>query len=348
MNRQSQPHHPDPLPDPLPPAVGKCEMRGPTPWMQRVLNNRATAILFPAIAGLGGAVISVSGFEQYGWSLFLGLPLLVSFLSAFAWCFKRKMSFGSAYGVSCLSILALGGLILIVALDGLICLVMALPLALLLALGGTAFGRFMGSSIGAAGGSTVASLLSLAFPFLVGFEHATKPESVVRKVSTSVLIDGQIEDVWNTVIAFPEISEPPSGIFRFGIAYPIEARIEGNGVGAIRYCVFSTGSFVEPITEWDAPSRLSFDVIENPLPMKELSLYKDLHAPHLHGHMVSKKGQFRLSQVGNQVLLEGTTWYTHSISPEFYWGVVSDEIIHRIHLRVLNHIKHHTETHTPG
>jgi hypothetical protein len=311
--------------------------------MQRVLNNRATAILVPALVGLGGAALSVRAFEQYGWSLFLGLPIVVSFLAAFAWCYRRQQSFGSAYGVSCLSILALGGLIMIFALDGLICLLMALPLALVLALIGAGLGRLVGSSVGGAAGASVASLLSLSFPFLVGFEHATAPAPVIREVTTSVLIDARIEDVWDTVIAFPKITDQPDLIFRLGIAYPIEARIEGDGVGAVRYCVFSTGSFVEPITEWNAPHRLSFDVTENPPAMNELSLYKDLHAPHLHGHMVSDRGQFRLSQQGDKVLLEGTTWYSHSISPEFYWGLISDEIIHRIHLRVLNHIKHHTE-----
>lgn len=314
--------------------------------MQRLLNHKATAILMPAIIGLGGAALSVRGFEQYGWSLFLGLPVVVSFLSAFAWCFKRQKSFGSAYGISCLSILALGGIIMLFALDGLICLLMALPLAIVLALLGTTLGRGVGSSFGPAGRSTIASLLCVAFPLLVGFEHATTPPPIIREVTTSVLIDAPIEDVWDTVIAFPKITETPTGIFRFGIAYPVEARIEGRGVGAVRYCTFSTGSFVEPITEWNAPKRLSFDVTENPPPMKEFSIYEDMHAPHLRGQMNSKKGQFRLSQRDNKVLLEGTTWYSHSISPEFYWGLVSDEIIHRIHLRVLNHIKNHTEKRT--
>ena len=145
------------------------------------------------------------------------------------------------------------------------------------------------------------------------------------------------------VVAFPRIAEPPRGVFRWGIAYPIEARIEGQGVGAVRYCTFSTGDFVEPITAWEEPVRLAFDVTENPPPMKEISIHRDLHAPHLHGHMVSKRGQFHLKQQGNQVLLEGTTWYTHSLSPAFYWGMISDEIIHRIHRRVLLHIKRHSE-----
>ncbi|WP_193213760.1 hypothetical protein [Luteolibacter marinus] len=311
--------------------------------MQRLLNHKLTAIFLPALIGMGGAALSIKGFEEYGWSLFVGLPVAVSFLSAFCWSYRRPMSFGSAYGVASLSILALGGLIMIFALDGLICLLMALPLAMALGLVGAAAGRFVGSSIGAAGRSTILSLLCLAFPLLVGFEHATAPEPELREVTTSVLVDARIEDVWDTVIAFPEIHGTPEAIFRLGIAYPVKASIEGHGVGAIRYCTFSTGSFVEPVTEWDAPRRLSFDVTENPPAMKEFSLYDDLHAPHLHGYMTSKKGQFRLSEKDGRVLLEGTTWYTHRIAPAFYWGVVSDEIIHRIHLRVLGHIKRHAE-----
>ena len=38
---------------------------------------------------------------------------------------------------------------------------------------------------------------------------------------------------------------------RAGLAYPMRARIEGSGPGAVRYCEFSTGPFVEPIVTWD-------------------------------------------------------------------------------------------------
>lgn len=53
---------------------------------------------------------------------------------------------------------------------------------------------------------------------------------------------------------------------------------------------------LELITEWQEPHLLAFDVTENSPPMKEISIHSDLHAPQLHGLMVSKKGQFRLSQ----------------------------------------------------
>jgi len=78
--------------------------------------------------------------------------------------------------------------------------------------------------------------------------------------------------------------------------------------------------------------------------MKELSLYEHVEPPHLHGHMTSQHGQFRLIQRGDQVVLEGSTWFTHSLSPQWYWGPIADYMIHRIHERVLHHIKRTVET----
>ena len=116
-------------------------------------------------------------------------------------------------------------------------------------------------------------------------------------------------------------------------------------MGAIRHCNFTTGSFVEPITTWDEPHLLQFDVVEQPIPMNEWNPFWEVHPPHLDGYFQSQKGQFRLESLSaNQTLLEGTTWYYADIKPERYWKIWSDFIIHRIHNRVLNHIKKESET----
>lgn len=136
-----------------------------------------------------------------------------------------------------------------------------------------------------------------------------------------------------------KINEPTDLLFKAGIAYPINAKINGTGVGAIRHCNFSTGSFVEPITKWDEPNLLQFDVAEQPATMKELSFYNS-QPDHLHGYFISKHGQFKLIKLTDKkTLLEGTTWYYNKIRPEVYWDLWSDYIIHKIHERVLNHIK---------
>ena len=82
----------------------------------------------------------------------------------------------------------------------------------------------------------------------------------LREVRTAVEIDAPAESVWSNVIGIAELPPPAEWVFRLGIAYPVRARIHGAGVGAVRTCEFSTGPFVEPITAWDPPRRLAFDV----------------------------------------------------------------------------------------
>ena len=124
----------------------------------------------------------------------------------------------------------------------------------------------------------------------------------------------------------------------------MHATITGHGPGAVRRCVFSTGPFVEPITIWDEPRLLKFDVTENPPPMQEWTIYAAIHPTHLHGFLVSNGGQFLLTPLPkNRTRLEGTTWYRHSMWPVEYWRVWSDYIIHSIHMRVLEHVKSEAE-----
>ena len=306
--------------------------------MRTVFNRRGFATIAAALVGAALVGLSVAVFERYGWSLFLGVPVVVSFLTAFFYSYGREVPFFSAYRFACLSLFILGALILLFALDGLICLIMALPLALLLALPGVWIGRLVGQAQNRGPSVPLVVLVAALLPGLVAFDSHYAAQAPIRSVTTSVFVDAPPARVWETVIAFPKITEPPRDLFRWGIAYPIEARIEGSGIGAVRYCTFSTGDFVEPITAWEPPRLLAFDVAKNPPPMEELSLYEKVSAPHLHGHMVSHRGEFRLHEENGRCRLQGTTWYSHSLSPEWYWGPISDQIIHRIHRRVLEHI----------
>jgi hypothetical protein len=301
------------------------------------------SVVAPALLGCAAAYGAVRGFASYGWTLFLALPVLVSFLSAF---FLRRFApvrWAATYGVSLLSILLLGGLILLVALDGLICLLMALPLAAILALIGSAFGYTLASRLSARAGNVSSLIVLMTFPLFLGFEQAHPLEPPLRAVTSSIVIDAPIAAVWDEVITFDRITAPPTGIFRLGIAYPIQARIEGHGVGAIRHCIFSTGPFVEPITIWEPPHRLEFNVTANPLPMQEWSPYGHIDVPHLHDTFVSRHGRFALREENGRTVLEGTTWYFQRIAPDWYWHRFSDAIIHQIHGRVLEQIKRSSE-----
>ena len=180
-------------------------------------------------------------------------------------------------------------------------------------------------------------------------EHAAKLETPRYVVRTAIEINAPPEQVWQQVVAFTEIPPPREILFRAGIAYPIRAEIAGHGPGAVRRCVFSTGAFVEPIEVWDEPRLLKFGVTESPSPLDELTPYGHIEPRHLHGYFVSEQGQFALTALpGGRTRLEGTTSYRDAIWPGEYWRLWSDYIIHRIHSRVLEHIKNEAESNTPS
>ncbi len=186
--------------------------------------------------------------------------------------------------------------------------------------------------------------LMIVLPGLMAAESAQQTEPDVRTVRTEVLIDAPPASVWEHVLAFPPLPAPDDWLFLTGIAYPLRAEIKGAGVGAIRYCVFSTGIFVEPIESLGSAALLRFRVTEQPEPMHEWSPYH-IHPAHLDHYLHSRKGQFVLEALpGGRTRLIGNTWYSNRMWPAAYWNLWSDFIIHRIHGRVLTHIQRLAES----
>ncbi|MGV7222321.1 MAG: hypothetical protein ACQ9MH_12425 [Nitrospinales bacterium] len=118
------------------------------------------------------------------------------------------------------------------------------------------------------------------------------------------------------------------------------SRMEGEGVGATRYCDFSTGPIKEIVTIWKENEHLAFDVLSQPEPMVETSPWGEIHPPHLNGCVQAHKGEFRLVALpGGKTRIDGTSWYSLDIHPLFYWKFMVDEMAHTIHKRVFTHIK---------
>jgi uncharacterized membrane protein YhaH (DUF805 family) len=296
----------------------------------------ATAVALLAV------LVSIVAFHTYGVTLFIGTPFIQGMVVG--WAFNRRGIRSSAETASVvwLSLLLVAGAILLFALEGVLCLAMALPMAAILALMGGLIGRAIATGGSRGGLSFVATLFVLPTGALMEKVSAVAP---TYEVVTSVDVAAPPDVVWTRVVQFDEIREQPAWYFRAGIAYPIRATIVGSGRGAIRRCEFSTGAFVEPITNWDAPRQLAFDVVEQPPPLRELSIYSRVYAPHVNGYFRSTRGEFRLIRLaGGHTRLEGHTWYNVAIYPQGYWRAMSEILLHRIHLRVLEQVKRESET----
>lgn len=299
-----------------------------------------TVLLSVPAIGFGAAVLG-----SYGWGVFVGLPFLMGMLAALIHTAAGPRSLGSCCVVALLAVLFAGVALLCFAIEGLFCVLMAAPLALSLAVLGAVVGYVIQSTRwNRAHTGTVYTAAWLVLPVLLYGESRLAPTPSMIAVSTRVDIAASPATVWRSVVTFSTIPPPTELIFRAGIAYPTRARIFGHGVGAVRHCEFSTGPFVEPITVWDEPRELAFDVTRQPHPMQELSPYRDLTPPHLEGFFQSRHGRFLLTRLPDgRTQLEGTTYYEQRLWPNGYWRLWSDYLVHRIHRRVLEHIKTEAE-----
>ena len=309
-----------------------------------------------ACVGLLALGLAVPLLDSYGAALFIGAPTIAGFVSGILFSRLHKPTLGGAVNAAMLAILIAGTVVVLFAFEGIFCLVMSLPLvaggALLGGVVGclvTRSGRGPGSGNGPGrergpGIAPTATALA-ALPIAFALESALPrraPESL--PVESSVTIDAPAETVWRHVVSFPPLPAPSEWIFQAGIAAPMEAVIEGQGVGAVRRCIFTTGSFVEPIEVWDPPHELRFSVASSPDPMRELTLWPGPRPPHLDGYLESTRGQFLLTPLPDgRTRLVGRTWYRTNMVPERYWRLWADPILHTIHMRVLRHIATQSE-----
>jgi len=289
-------------------------------------------VLLASLVGVAWTIVCAYLVSSYGVLLFVGAPVAQGILCAVLCTARGITAKRDVLWLTTWSILTTGLLLLIGHLEGAICLAMALPLAIPLAL----FGAWLTHRI-LVDGRSPRALGALA---LVPFLFAGSPDVGLHAVESHVEVAAPPDVVWRNVIEFPKLPAPSEMIFKAGLAYPERARIVGRGVGAVRYCDFSTGPFVEPIRVWDEARLLRFTVTSSPEPLRELTPYPSVHPPHLNGYFLSRQGQFLLRPLPNgHTLLSGTTWYELRMGPGVYWRLWSDYVVHQIHLRVLEHIR---------
>lgn len=301
------------------------------------LFTELSALLAGVVTFLMMMGLSVYGLAEYGAALFFATPVIVGAVTAYVLNAHQWRSIWTTISFVVWCMVICGLVLLAFALEGGICILMAAPIVLVEAMFGALVGKLIAEVVH---GHTEDMLGAIAMlPILAGIESFQAPPPV-REVVSSVEIAAAPEVVWQNVVSFPDLPPPQEWFFRAGIACPERARIEGNGVGATRYCEFSTGSFVEPIRVWDEPRHLAFDVTKQPPTMRELSPWGDIHPPHLDFVLRSRRGEFRLIPLADGgTRLEGRTWYDFKMGPQLYWALWGDYFIHRIHLRVLGHIQ---------
>jgi len=194
---------------------------------------------------------------------------------------------------------------------------------------------------------TKGKLLTLMLlPFLLSpMEGYIKSPSKTFIVQSGVIIDAIPEKIWNNIVEVPTITpeEYNAGLFNsLGIPQPISAAVDKKETGGHRTGNFEGGlRFIETITAYEAPRKVSFDINVDPTTVR-LKVF-DQHV--LKGNYFSfVNATYELTPLTNgQVNLTLISGYRLTSTINFYGKFWGDMILKDFQDRLLRVIKNRCE-----
>lgn len=151
----------------------------------------------------------------------------------------------------------------LLGMEGMICIVMALPLMLVLA----SLGGALGGAAALRANATALPILVL-LPYVVGpMERGRELPTQLAETRTTIDVAAPPNVVWPLVASVDSIrsdEERPALYTAMGFPHPVSAVIDRPSVGGVRLATFTGGLvFTEKVTDWDRGRRLRFTIRAN-------------------------------------------------------------------------------------
>ncbi|EMJ87817.1 hypothetical protein LEP1GSC198_3075 [Leptospira kirschneri str. JB] len=284
---------------------------------------------------------------EYGTVLFIAFPFSIGLLMELHLLFifaKTLTTKKELIYVGIVTILSAGFSIfvfLIFGKEGLICILMAFPIAFLLIF----IGALIGSYIYMKNLSKYLVILIVLCFNVSAYIYDRNDRSLEKqKVQTSIEINASKKEVWKHIISPFEFGEAENFFLRNGISYPASMRIVEQNGKLFLFCNYTNGTTSANVDSFENLERFSFSFPEPQVTMKETSLYGEVEPKHIRGKVWAVFGEFRLIEVSeNKTKVIATTEYVNSLGPKFYWKLWEDYLINEIHHHVLTKIKNKIE-----
>jgi uncharacterized protein YndB with AHSA1/START domain len=262
---------------------------------------------------------------------FVLIPILMGVISSYFW---REMRLHGKELVAASTLNLMVGYLLSVWVlqEGVVCLIMALPLVLLSLTVGNLIGRALFPGGDGPFQNSLDRYRISVVPLLITMTlaDAASPHAYHGQETDTIVMRARPEMVWRYIIDYPAITKAPDyWLFRLGLPAPVQSTASAHRIGATRRCIFRGGvTFDEQITELEPGRRLTFDVITQP------------NYPEAMGHIVLQKGRFLLHDNGDgTTTVTGTSWYHLNVYPAAYYDLWVKDVVHHVHLQVMDHIR---------
>ncbi|GAB4439444.1 MAG: hypothetical protein OHK0011_22040 [Turneriella sp.] len=191
------------------------------------------------------------------------LPAIIGMVHVWVRSREGLISYGHAIAEPLLPITLCLGVSMLIGWEGTICLIMAIPVMLPLAMAG---GLAMRIILNLKNRNLVfAAFTIMPLPLAMAEQLVPLPQEM-QVVRNSVLIEAPAEVIWRKIVRVEKITESQeSPFFTMGFPKPIEAVLSGDGVGQTRLATFERGlQFVETVTDWKVNEKLGFTIKADP------------------------------------------------------------------------------------
>jgi len=320
------------------PRFARQAVGGPTPGVDTV--HIVQGVLAGVAIIVAAVLVAALAMGSYGWSLFVSTPFLVGMTTGYLANRRLLLSWGATVRLV-LAAAALGTAALVaLALEGIVCILLVAPLGAVAALVGGAAGRAAARFVHGGGRPLVSVAL---LPALFALETATPPALPIA-AHASVDVGAAPAAVWKALTGGGTIVGSPGLVGAAGLAYPMRGQLLGRGVGAIRLGEFSTGTARERVTEWVPSRRLGFAVLSQPPAMEEMSPYRRVRSPHVHGYFSTAATGFTLTPLpGGRTRLRVEARHMLRVEPALYWEPLARLAIRLNMARVLGDVRRKAE-----
>jgi hypothetical protein len=236
---------------------------------------------------------------------------------------------------------------MLTVLEGLICIAMFAPLAMILASVGGLLGGLAARLIRSNRAKRFTMTCVMALPLVTApWEKHVLYRLEEREVENVIDINASPEAIWRNIESVPAIRSdelPASWSHRIGFPDPVEATLSHEGAGGVRNATFTGGlSFLETVDVWEPRHRLAFTIAAqtDAIPPTTLDEHVRVGGPYFD----VLRGEYRLETLGNgRTRLHLSS--RHRISTDFNWyaHLWTDAVMSDLQKRILIVIRQRCE-----
>ena len=263
----------------------------------------------------------------YGLSFFVFLPFILGYILG-----NSTVRIFSLYGLV-VSLVIFFLLLLANGLEGMVCILMALPLVIVAILLGRAvkryFQRHNKKDKTEDNDDIIKSSLVPFFFFLgLGFieKELTKNDKDIISVKTEMTIPYTTTEVYETIKSVDTLIADKPFLMKLDLPIPQKCILEKEEIGGLRTCYFSGGTITERITELEKAKVLRMDVIDYKLTGRKWLGFKEAI------YYFDKVGE-------DSCKITRITTYTSVLKPRFYWQPLEEIGISQEHDYVFDNLK---------